>query len=100
MTKMTVIGFESMEGVGKESGKAYAIGRLHTAIPLAPPMKDQIAKGEVGTTYDCDSNLVKKIAHLPLPVVVEVDLQDQMKFGKRQQIVIDLRPVDVIKKAA
>jgi hypothetical protein len=100
MTRMTVIGIEGMEGVGRESGKAYAMGRLHTSIPLAPPMKDQIAKGEVGTTYDCDLNLIKKVAHLPTPFVCEADMQDQQKFGKRVQIVVDLRPVERAAKAS
>ena len=100
MTQMTVIGFEAMAGVGKSSGKAYAIGRLHTSIPLAPPMEGGVAKGAMGTTYDCPEVLVRKIAHLPTPCVCEVVTEDQMKFGKRETIVIDLRPVEVVKKAA
>ena len=100
MTRMTIIGLEASEGVGKTSQKAYAIGRIHTTIQLAPPMPGQVAKGQIGSTYDCDPNLVKKIAHLPFPVVVEVTLQDQMKFGKREQVVVDLQPVELVKKAA
>lgn len=100
MTHMTIIGLEAMEGQGKTSGKAYAIGRLHTSIPLAPPMAGQIGKGSMGTTYDADVGLIKKIAHLPLPCVVDVLTEDHMKFGKRETVVVDLRPVEVVKKAA
>jgi len=95
MTHMTVIGFEAMSGVGKTSGKAYSIGRLHTAINLAPPTESGIAKGQMGTTYDCPEILVRKIAHIPTPCVVDVTTEDQIKFGKRETIVSDLRPVSV-----
>lgn len=93
MPVMKVIGYEAMSGVGKTSGKAYAIGRLHTSIPLAPAMAGGTAKGEMGTTYDCPENLINNIKHLPCPIMVDVITQDQMKFGKRETVVMDLKPV-------
>lgn len=99
--KMTIIGIEAMHGMGKSSGEAYSMGRLHTAAPLAPPAKAEwMAKGQMGTTYDCDENLVRKIGHLPFPVVVEVEIEDVIRFGKRQQVVTDIKPVEVSRKAA
>ena len=97
MSHMTVIGFEASSGVGKTSGKAYSIGRLHTSIPLAPAVADGVSKGSMGTTYDCPEILVKKIAHLPMPCVIDVITQDHMKFGKRETVVIDLHPVETAK---
>ncbi len=99
--KMQIVGIEITEGVSKKSGNAYSMGRLHTLAQLAPPFgKDNVAKGLVGTTYDADVNLLQKIAHLPFPVQADVVTMPQVKFGQRQEIVIDILPLELVKKAA
>lgn len=99
--KMQICGIEITEGVSKKTSKAYAMGRLHTLIPLAPPHGEgNVAKGLVGTTYECDVNLLRKVEHLPFPVMAEVDVQAMQRFGERTELVIDVRPVEVVKKAA
>lgn len=99
--KMQICGIEVTEGVAKKTGKAYAMGRLHTLIALAPPHGEgNVAKGLVGTTYECDVNLLRKVEHLPFPVMAEVDVQPVQRFGQRAEIVVDVRPLEVVKKAA
>lgn len=101
MTKMQIVGFEGSSGVGKTSGKAYAIGQLHTLARLAEPFQEGgISRGQMGTTYPCPLPLVEKIRHLTPPFLAEVDVQDVMRFGKREQQVIDISPVSTTKAAA
>lgn len=99
--KMQICGIEITEGTSK-AGKAYSIGRLHTLIALAPPMpgNDNVAKGIVGTTYDADVALLRKIQHLPFPVNAEVTVTPMQRFGERVEVVTDIVPVDLVKKAA
>lgn len=99
--KVTIVGIEASEGVGKESGKAYAIGQLHTICPLAPGLREgSVSKGFMGTTYRCDPALVKKIAHLPFPVEADLVVEAQMRFGKREEVVADIAPISVQRKQA
>jgi hypothetical protein len=99
--KMQICGIEITEGVSKKTGKAYSMGRLHTLIQLAPAHGEgNVAKGLVGSTYECDANLLRKVEHLPFPVSAEVDVQPMQRFGERAEIVVDIRPLEVIKKAA
>lgn len=99
--KMQICGIEITEGTSK-AGKAYSIGRLHTLIALAPPMggTENVAKGLVGTTYDCDVPLLRKLQHLSFPINAEVTTQPVQRFGERQEIVTDIVPIDLVKKAA
>jgi hypothetical protein len=101
MMKMQICGIEITEGVSKKTGKAYAMGRLHTLIQLAPAHGEgNVAKGLVGTTYECDVNLLRKVEHLPFPVMADVEVAPVMRFGERQELVVDVRPLEVVKKAA
>lgn len=103
--KMQICGIEASEGVSK-TGKPYAIGQLFTLANLAPPrsgapgLPEPIAKGMMGTTYRCDPVLVRKIAHLPLPVTCEVTIEGQMRFGEREEVVTDIAPIERVKAAA
>lgn len=94
--KVQILGIEVSEGISKKSGKPYSMGTLHTLAHLAPPMGEgNIAKGAMGTSYECDPILLRKIAHLPFPVAAEVVTQPVMRFGQRQEIVADVLPVAV-----
>lgn len=99
--KMQIIGVEISEGISK-AGKPYSIGRLHTTIALAPPMAgtENVARGFVGTTYDCDVVLLRKVQHLPFPITAEVTVTPVQRFGKREELVSDIAPLDLVKKAA
>ncbi len=99
--KMQIVGFEGSSGVGKTSGKAYAIGQLHTLAQLAEPFSEGgISRGQMGTTYACPLPLVEKIKHLQPPFIAEVDVTAVMRFGKREEQVRDITPVTVSKVAA
>lgn len=100
--KMTIIGIEISEGVSKKSAQAYSIGTLHTMTELAPPFgqESNVAKGYSGDKYECSPELLRKVQHLPFPLVCDVEKKDVIRFGERMQVVVDLHPVDVVKKAA
>lgn len=98
--KMQIVGFEGSSGVGKTSGKAYAIGQLHTLAQLAEPFSESgISKGQMGTTYPCPLPLVEKIKHLQPPFMAEVDVRAVMRFGKREEQVFDIAPAAIVKGA-
>lgn len=100
MTRMQITGYEGSSGVGKTSGKAYAIGQLHTLAPLAEPFSEGgISRGQMGTTYQCPLPLVEKIKHLQPPFIADVDVQAVMRFGKREEQVRDITPVTTSKAA-
>jgi len=99
--KLTIIGIEINEGMSKKTGKPYSMASVHTMTALAPPMGgDNVARGFAGDKFELDAGLVRTIAHLSFPLVCEVEKQDVIRFGQRQQIITDLRPVDVVKKTA
>ena len=99
--KVTIIGIEISEGISKKNNKAYSMGTIHTMTQLAPPYGEgNVAKGSAGDKFECDVNLLRKIEHLAFPLAVELEKQDVIRFGKREQIVIDLRPVEIVKKVA
>lgn len=102
MTKLTIIGLSaSALGAVSKAGKAFAIGQLHTTAALAPAYAEGgIEKGNCGTSYSLDPELVRRIAHIPLPFVAEVDIQRVMRFGKPEDLVVDVKPVNTVQKAA
>ena len=97
--KMTIVGIECSEGISKK-GSAYSIGQVHAMAALAPALGGNTAKGSIGTTYRTDPILVKKIAHLSFPLTCEVTTEAQVRFGNREEIIIDINPVELVRKAA
>lgn len=96
--KMQIVGFEGSQGIGKKSGKAYEIGQLHVIADLAPAFsEDGIAKGMMGTTYQCSLEVIQKIKHLQPPFVADVEVAPVMRFGKREE---EVRQVTPLGKAA
>ncbi len=92
--KMQVVGFEGSEGMSK-AGKLYEIGQLHVVVNLAPAFSDAgISKGLMGTTFRCELSLIQKIKHLQPPFMADVVIDHVMKFGKREEQVTDVVPVE------
>lgn len=98
--KVIVLGVERMEGVSKEKegragGKQYAIGKVHAACVLdtARNGEKSLAKGAMGTTYDVDVELVRRIEHNTFPFHAELLIEDVMRFGKREGKVMEVRPL-------
>jgi hypothetical protein len=101
MTRMMITGIEITEGVSKKTQRAYAMGTLHTSTPLAAPFGEgNVAKGHAGDKFEADVGLLRKIEHLSFPCVADVEVQSVIRFGKREQVVTDIKPVDVVKRAA
>ena len=100
--KKQIVGIEISEGVSKKTGNEYSIGTIYTMTKLAPPLgnADNVSKGYMGDKYPCDASLLRKIQHLPFPVTAEVTTEDVMRFGKRETIVTDIQPLEVVKKTA
>ena len=96
--KVHVLGIEGSRGIGGKSGKPYDMGKVFMTAPLAPPMAGNVAKGSMGYEVQCaDSDVVRRVAQLPLPFEAECDIQTVMKFGKPEQMCFDIKPVSVAK---
>lgn len=89
--RMTVIGFEIINGISSKTGKPYDMSKLHTCIPLSP---SENAKGAVGTAYDCSSEVINKIKHLAPPFACDVEMMDIQRFGRRVQQISAVIPVE------
>lgn len=89
--KINVIGFESSEGVSKKTGQPYAIGKLYAALPLAG---GKGVKGYMGSEYRCEPSVLKKIDHNQPPFMAEVEFQDVMRYGERQQEIVSIVPTE------
>lgn len=99
--KLQIVGYEGSSGVSPKTGKPYEIGQLHALAPLSAPYGDgNVSRGVMGTTYRCPLPLIMKLGTMPAPFMAEVDIRDVMKFGKREQEVYDITPLDVLRKAA
>lgn len=89
--KVLVIGMDFAEGVSTKSGapKAYSIGKLFVACKI----DGQNARGAQGTEYQVDVSVIKKINTLPLPFEADLQVEDVMRYGKRESKVFDVVPV-------
>lgn len=96
--KLNVIGIEISQGVGKESGKVYAIGKLHTILEISngefSARVGNMAKGAMGHTYQVEVPILEKIKHLQPPFVAEATMGEVMRFGKPVMEVSDVRPIE------
>lgn len=93
--KVKIVGHMIKEGVSNKSGapKPYSIGEIHVLVPFSA--RDAGSKGYAGGTHRPPVELIKKIAHLPLPFDAELEMQDVMLYGKQQTEVIDIRPLNI-----
>lgn len=87
--KAHVIGLETSEGVSKKTGKPYAIGKLYAALPLV----GQGARGLMGSQYNCEPVILRKLDGIELPCVCELEMQDVMRFGERRQEIVSVVPI-------
>jgi hypothetical protein len=101
-SKMRIFGLEASKGTSGKTGKAYEMGSIHVVVALAPPMggSENVAKGFMGSSYRVAYDVVKRVSHLQLPFDAEVEIEPVMRFGKREDEVRDIRPVELAKKAA
>jgi hypothetical protein len=88
-----VIGFEISEGTSKKTGQPYSIGKLYSALPMSGAKG---AKGMMGTEYQCEVSVLRKIEHLIPPFNAELEMQDVMRYGKREQQIVSVVPVGAV----
>lgn len=97
--KIKVVGMERMEGISKDQpnkpGKAYAIGRLHAIVRLDDSRNGEKsnAVGYMGTTYEVEVPIIRKLEGLPLPFDADMVIEDVIRFGKREGKVMEVRPL-------
>lgn len=89
--KAHVIGIEISEGVSKKTGQPYAIGKLYAALPIV----GKGARGLMGSEYQCEPAVLRKLENLILPVVCELEMQDVMRYGQRRQEIVSVVPIPV-----
>lgn len=87
--KAHVIGIEISEGVSKKTGNAYAIGKLYTALPIV----GKGARGLMGSEYQCEPAVLRKLEGLELPCMAELEMQDVMRYGQRRQEIVSVVPL-------
>lgn len=87
--KAHVIGIEISEGVSKKTGNAYAIGKLYCALPIV----GKGARGLMGSEYQCEPAVLRKLEGIELPVMAELEMQDVMRYGQRRQEIVSVVPL-------
>lgn len=87
--KAHVIGFEISEGISKKTGKPYSIGKLYAALPIIGTG----AHGLMGSTYQCEPVILRKLENCTLPLYCDLEMQDVMRFGERRQEIASVVPV-------
>lgn len=84
--KAYVIGTSINEGVSRTTGKPYSIAKLFAALPLA----GEGARGMMGSEYQVEAAVLRKLDTIALPAYCELEMQDVMRYGKRQQEIVSV----------
>lgn len=81
-------------------GKRGVTSELYRKVALDDRRNDgenRVIKGHCTAAIKVDEKLLRRIVHLPVPFWCELT-EEEMSNGKTvQQVVVDLRPVDVAK---
>lgn len=88
--KIQVIGIEISEGISKKTGKPYAIGKLHTIIPLSS--NNGFSRGAAGFSYDIEVSVLDKVKTQKLPFLAEVEMMQVMKYGNAKNEIASIVP--------
>lgn len=87
--KVTVTGFDWMEGDSKKTGRPYSIGKFYVQLPI----DGKNAKGTMGAEYDTTAELVRRFEVYPVPFEAQLVIQDVVRFGKRESKLVDVVPL-------
>lgn len=103
--RVQVVGIERSAGTSSKTNKPYDMATLHVITKLAERSgANDLAKGFMGDSLRVSSDIVRKIEHLPFPVICDLTVEDVMRFGKRESNVLECVPVErapvEVKKAA
>ncbi len=91
--KAHVIGIEISEGISKKTGTPYSIGKLYAALPIM----GKGARGLMGSEYQCEPAILRKLDGVELPIACELEMQDVMRFGNRRQEIVSVVPLGAVK---
>ena len=92
-----IVGIEISEGTSKKTGQPYSIGTVYTMTRLAPPMAGNVSKGYMGDRYPVSVDLLRPIQHLSYPITAELNTESVMRFGKREEMITEIVPVEAKK---
>ena len=99
--RMLITGFEGNAATSQKTGNPYDMSKIHTSIELAPLIGEgKVAKGRVGFSYDATRDVVARVENLDTGTagfLADVDIRKVMRYGKPQDVVVDVRPVEVKK---
>lgn len=98
MARFKVVGFKRFQG--SMDGKPIDSGKLYIEIKLDDSRNgpQQFAKGVFTEELRLPSSeLVKRIEHLPLPFLADIDTERVGNGRESREVVLDVRPVDVVK---
>lgn len=99
--KMLIRGMEPISGISSKNNKPFDMSKIHTEIPLAPSRNaEQPTMGFCGRSYPTTVDVLAAVKHLKDPFVAEVDLREQMIYGKPELTVFSIVPVEAIRKLA
>lgn len=101
MARFKVVGFKRFQG--SMDGKPIDSGKLYIEIKLDDSRNSaqQFARGVFTEELRLPSSeLVKRIEHLPLPFLAEIDTERVGNGRESREVVLDVRPVDVVKPVA
>lgn len=93
--KVQIVGHSIKEGISKKTNKPYSMGEIHSLVPFSA--RDIGTSGFSVAVQRVDPVHLKKIAHLPLPLDVELEVQDVMLYGKPEREIIEIRPIGIAK---
>lgn len=101
MARFKVVGVKRFEGV--VDGKALKSGKLYVEVRLDDSRNsaDQHSKGYFTEELKkVDPELIKRIEHIPLPAIFELDTERVGNGRESHEVVLDIRPVDLVKPAS
>jgi hypothetical protein len=98
--KVKVIGVKRFEGT--VDGKSIKSGKLYVEVKLDDSRNSatQFAKGMASEELRVDQEVIKRIEHLSTPFMAEVDTERVSNGREAKEVVIDVRPIDLVKKVA
>ena len=97
--RVQIVGIERSAGTSSKTNKPYDMATLHVITKLAERSgASDLAKGYMGDSIRVASSIVRKIEHLPFPINADLQVEDVMRFGKRETNVLDCVPVEVSKQ--
>lgn len=94
--KVKVLGLKRFSGV--VDGKPINSGKLYAEVKLDDSRNSdtQFSKGHAAEELRVSPDVIKRLEHLPLPFMADVETERVMTGKGAQEVVIDVRPLDIV----